>query len=218
MKRPLDLLEYPKSEGTSDQEHESATCHAFAELPQLWTTRPAGASDELRVVADGGGTSAPSRRRAPSRPKPSGSTRLSGSDGRLYPWGNELADATWMNAAGTEFNRWETRHGIAASPRMYDGDDGFAGTAPVGSFPRGRTSLGANDMIGNVWEWTGDWFATYKPGEAVNPKGAPVGDRKAIRGGGFNGGATLWLNPAFRYHQLATASTPAIGFRCVSEL
>ena len=101
---------------------------------------------------------------------------------------------------------------------MFDADDGFAGTAPVGSFPKGKTKYGANDFVGNVWEWTADWFETYKPDEARNPRGAPAGERKAIRGGGFNGGVALWLNPAFRYHQLATASAPAIGFRCAATL
>ena len=52
----------------------------------------------------------------------------------------------------------------------------------------------------------------------VNPTGAPAGDRKTIRGGGFNGGVQLWLDPAFRYHQLATASAPGIGFRCATSL
>ena len=50
------------------------------------------------------------------------------------------------------------------------------------------------------------------------PTGAVAGDRKAIRGGGFNGGVQLWLNPAFRYHQLATAAAPGIGFRCALTL
>jgi formylglycine-generating enzyme required for sulfatase activity len=101
---------------------------------------------------------------------------------------------------------------------MYETDDGFLGTAPVGSFPKGRTSLGVNDLVGNVWEWTADWFEIYKGDEQLNPKGARTGDKKAIRGGGFNGGVQLWLTPAFRYHQLADASAPAIGFRCAASL
>jgi formylglycine-generating enzyme required for sulfatase activity len=101
---------------------------------------------------------------------------------------------------------------------MYDADDGFPGTAPVGSFEKGKTKFGAYDFVGNVWEWTDDWFEAYKGDEQVNPKGAVAGDRKVIRGGGFNGGFAQWVNPAFRYFQLATASAPAIGFRCASSL
>ena len=141
-----------------------------------------------------------------------------GSDGRKFPWGDDPGSKDHMNAAGLEFNKWEVAHQLKPSPRMYDYDDGFAGTAPVGSFPKGRTKFGADDFIGNVWEWTADWFETYKGEEQVNPKGAANGDRKAIRGGGFNGGVVLWLNPAFRFHQLATASAPGIGFRCASVL
>lgn len=137
-----------------------------------------------------------------------------GSDGRKFPWGDELGAEQRMNACGKECNAWEKAHGLPLSATMYAADDGFAGTAPVGSFPKGRTRYGADDMIGNVWEWTADWFETYKADEVTDPQGAPAGERKAIRGGGFNGGVALWLNPAFRYHQLATASTPVIGFRC----
>ncbi|WP_437303798.1 SUMF1/EgtB/PvdO family nonheme iron enzyme [Sorangium sp. So ce388] len=141
-----------------------------------------------------------------------------GSDGRKFPWGDEPGDKTFMNACGTECTAWEKARGLRPSTRMYDADDGFFGTAPVGSFPKGKTRFGAHDVVGNVWEWTADWFETYKDEEQVNPKGAPAGDRKAIRGGGYNGGVLLWLNPAFRYHQVATASAPGIGFRCVADL
>ncbi|MFT3768802.1 MAG: SUMF1/EgtB/PvdO family nonheme iron enzyme [Minicystis sp.] len=141
-----------------------------------------------------------------------------GSDGRKFPWGDDPGSKDHMNACGLECNKWEVAHGLKPTPRMYEHDDGFFGTAPVGSFPKGRTKFGADDFIGNVWEWTSDWFETYKPDEQVNPKGAPAGERKAIRGGGYNGGVALWLNPAFRYHQLATASAPAIGFRCALTL
>ena len=123
-----------------------------------------------------------------------------------------------MNAAGTEYNKWEAAHGLPASPRMYDADDGFAGTAPVGSFEKGKTKFGAYDFVGNVWEWTSDWFETYKPGDAVNPTGAAAGERKVIRGGAFNGGYALWVNPAYRYFQVSTASVPGIGFRCAATL
>lgn len=141
-----------------------------------------------------------------------------GSDGRKFPWGNEAGDAEHMNAAGAEFNKWEASKKLSQSEKMYDTDDGYAGTAPVGSFPKGKTKFGAYDFVGNVWEWTSDWFATYKADEEVNPTGAPAGERKVIRGGGFNGGVQLWLNPAFRYFQVATASSHGIGFRCALTL
>ncbi|HVY48501.1 MAG TPA: bifunctional serine/threonine-protein kinase/formylglycine-generating enzyme family protein [Minicystis sp.] len=141
-----------------------------------------------------------------------------GSDGRKFPWGDEVGDQRFMNACGTECTKWETAHGLKPSPRMYEADDGFPGTAPVGSFEKGKTKFGAYDFVGNVWEWTADWFETYKPDEVVNPKGAVAGDRKVIRGGGYNGGMPQWVNPAFRYFQVATASVPAIGFRCAASL
>ena len=45
-----------------------------------------------------------------------------------------------------------------------------------------------------------------------------AGERKAIRGAGFNGEFALWMNPAARYHQLATAHVHAIGFRCAANV
>lgn len=58
-----------------------------------------------------------------------------GTSGRKYPWGN-----TW------EAGRCNT----ATSA------DGFAESAPVGSFPKGLTPEGVHDMAGNIWEWTAD--------------------------------------------------------------
>jgi len=142
-----------------------------------------------------------------------------GTDGRKFPWGNDSGDHTYMNAAGTEWRSWLSDNGLPEpNGLMYEADDGFRGTSPVGRFPRAQTQAGQMDMVGNVWEWTADWYALYKPDAQTNPKGPATGDRKAIRGGGFNGEFSLWVNPAARFHQLATASVHAVGFRCGSDV
>lgn len=141
-----------------------------------------------------------------------------GTDGRKFPWGNDPGNHTYMNAGGPEWKAWRESHDMSAPGQlMYEASDGYEGTSPVGKFPRAQTQSGQMDMVGNVWEWTADWYALYDEAPATNPKGPSVGDRKAIRGGGFNGVFQNWLNPAARYHQLATASVHAIGFRCAAD-
>lgn len=63
----------------------------------------------------------------------------SGPDSLTYPWGNEFDPAPPDSARVANFS---------------GGEDGFMRTAPVGSFPAGRSSYGLFDMGGNVWEWT----------------------------------------------------------------
>jgi formylglycine-generating enzyme required for sulfatase activity len=213
--RPDPIPDYPKTSQISDEQHESNR-KVMAEFCNF------GREDRARhpincvpwSFADG--YCRHRKARLPTEAEWEYAAR--GSDGRKYPWGDEPGDSLHMNACGWECNQWEKAHGLKPSPQMYNTDDGFPGTAPVGSFPKGQTKFGANDFIGNVWEWTGDWFEVYKSEDAINPTGVPAGDRKAIRGGGFNGGTPHWLNPAFRYHQLATASAPGIGFRCAANL
>ena len=68
-----------------------------------------------------------------------------GTDGRIFPWGDEW-DGGRLNSCDVNCpnDNWKDEAV----------DDGYAYTAPVGSYPDGASSHGALDMAGNVWEWT----------------------------------------------------------------
>lgn len=82
-------------------------------------------------------------------------------------------------------------------------------TCAVGSYP--ASAFGLFDMHGNVWEWCQDWHDKYG-GDAVDPKGAHVGETRQLRGGSFRNGA-LAARSAKRYGLLPTAPLQNIGFR-----
>ncbi len=207
---------YPKMESQTDEEHDKEVA-AFAELCN-WD-KPDRDEHPINCV-DWNSAEAYCKHlgvRLPTEAEWELAAR--GTDGRVFPWGNDSGDHTYMNAAGTEWRRWFADKGLPEPQGvMYEADDGHVGTAPVGRFPRAMTQTGQLDMVGNVWEWTSDWYALYKDEAVSNPKGPAAGDRKAIRGGGFNGEITLWLNPAARYHQVPDAAVHAIGFRCASDV
>ncbi|MCB9569362.1 MAG: SUMF1/EgtB/PvdO family nonheme iron enzyme [Myxococcales bacterium] len=137
-----------------------------------------------------------------------------GSDGRVYPWGDETPSPEHLNACGSECVEWRVSAGIDPGTAMYDADDGNAATAPVGSYRRGKTQAGLLDMVGNVFEWTADPFLPYGTGEGE----APVANNKrVIRGGAFNSVEPEHTDPALRYPQDADAHPPAIGFRCAAS-
>jgi formylglycine-generating enzyme required for sulfatase activity/tRNA A-37 threonylcarbamoyl transferase component Bud32 len=89
-----------------------------------------------------------------------------------------------------------------------------AGPVPVGSFPRGATPDGIQDMSGNVWEWTSSPMQAY-------PGGTPMPDSmrafRVIRGGAFDtddANATASLRGYLRAES-ASQDLPNTGFRCV---
>ena len=88
-----------------------------------------------------------------------------GLDGAAYCWGDEFTPAgRWMA------NTWQGEF-----PWQNQNLDGFAGRAPVGSFP--ANGYGLFDMVGNVWQWTKDWFAVGHPQDPGRPCCVPRNPR-----------------------------------------
>jgi formylglycine-generating enzyme required for sulfatase activity/tRNA A-37 threonylcarbamoyl transferase component Bud32 len=114
-----------------------------------------------------------------------------GASARAYPWGDQF-DSSAANLGSSRDDR--SRQIIA-----------------VGSYPRGHSSLGFVDMIGNVWEWTSSTPRAYG---AAAP--TPDDARRVIRGGAFNTRvdmAAAWVRVA--YPMDATPQQLAnTGFRC----
>ncbi|MBL8973314.1 MAG: formylglycine-generating enzyme family protein, partial [Myxococcales bacterium] len=138
-----------------------------------------------------------------------------GSDGRKYPWGDEAPGPKELNGCGTECVAWREMMKLPPQKPLYEVDDGYFGTAPVGSFPLGKTQAGLLDMVGNVFEWTADDFKLY-PGAPADAMTPPEG-AKAMRGGAFNSTVAEHAEPALRFPQDATAHVHAVGFRCAAE-
>lgn len=118
-----------------------------------------------------------------------------GSDGRRYPWGDDLPrqDGTRRANFGTE---------TCCAP---DVSDGFRRTAPVESYPHGISPFGLHDMAGNVWEWTSSPYS----------KGAGE-DEVVIRGGGW-GNNPYCLRVSYRHANPPDIGLDMVGIRCAGD-
>lgn len=137
-----------------------------------------------------------------------------GLDGATYAWGDELnPDGVWMA------NTWQGRF-----PYENTAADGYVGTSPVGRYP--PNGYGLYDMIGNVWEWTADWYAAHA--DADTPCCGPTARDRSIERGTrvprkvIKGGSHLCApnycrryRPAARMAQPVDTATCHIGLRCV---
>lgn len=155
-----------------------------------------------------------------------------GTGHREYAWGDTLTPGGKHMA-----NVWQ-----GSFPNINDLEDGYRWTSPVGSFP--PNDFGLCDMIGNVWEWTADWWAEQNrlapraasccgaPAVRVNPSGGthqmsvdprqPVTarvPRKVMKGGSFLCAPNYCrrYRPAARLPQTIDTSTCHLGFRCVAR-
>jgi formylglycine-generating enzyme len=147
-----------------------------------------------------------------------------GLEGAVYAWGDAFTPAGRHMA-----NTWQGEF-----PWQGFVEDGFEGTSPVGAFaPNG---YGLYDMIGNVWEWTTDWYVPGHPQEVIkacctprNPRGPREGDsfdprepairipRKVIKGGSHLCAPNYCqrYRPAARFPEPIDTSTCHLGFRCI---
>jgi formylglycine-generating enzyme len=149
-----------------------------------------------------------------------------GLDGTEYAWGDEFTPGGKHQA-----NTWQGEF-----PRQNSNDDGFERTSPVTAFaPNG---YGVHDMIGNVWEWTTDWYTQKHEADAPkaccipeNPRGGAEAasydpcqpnikiPRKVIKGGSHLCAPNYCqrYRPAARHAEAVDTSTSHVGFRCVAR-
>lgn len=138
-----------------------------------------------------------------------------GPDSLLYPWGDEF-DGTLANHCDSNCAAQDWSGNIVQTNT--ENDDGFAVTAPVGSYPAGASWVGALDMSGNVWEWTYSIFEPY-PYDATD--GRESGDisesvAMSVRGGSYSSGSDYGTT-ARRARPIARAQSDHFGFRCARD-
>jgi len=141
-----------------------------------------------------------------------------GKEGLPFSWGTELQpDGKFM--ANTYQGAFPVRNLML---------DGFGGTAPVKSFP--PNGYGLYDMIGNVWEWTSDfydanYYASLSGNLVNNPSGSeksydppePFAKKHVIKGGSYLCAENYCSNyrPSARQAAAFDSGTSNVGFRCV---
>lgn len=145
-----------------------------------------------------------------------------GRDGERYAWGSEFTPKG-EHLANTWQGDFPTQNLLL---------DGYMWTSPVGSYP--PNGYGLSDMIGNVWEWTADWYRDHgKVGKSCcaprNPRGGTADDsrdvagafpsqpRRVLKGGSFLCAPNYCrrYRPAARLAQPVDTTTCHVGFRCV---
>ena len=147
-----------------------------------------------------------------------------GLDGAEFAWGDEFTPGRRHMA-----NTWQGEF-----PRENTRADGYARTSPVSAFP--PNGYGLYDMIGNVWEWTTDWYSAQHEVSAPsgccppeNPRGAKEEGsydqcqpqiripRKVLKGGSHLCAPSYCrrYRPAARHAEAIDTSTSHVGFRCI---
>ena len=123
-----------------------------------------------------------------------------------FPWGGK-----WP--VPKDSGNFADRSAIELVPSILPAyDDGYASTAPVGSFP--PNALGIYDAGGNVAEWVNDFYTVPTPGmttPVVDPTGPDRGTSKVVRGSGWRHAGQTELRLSYR--DFSAEPRPDVGFR-----
>jgi iron(II)-dependent oxidoreductase len=130
-----------------------------------------------------------------------------GEDGRIFPWGNQMAGLSRANFGRTGLSGpvRDRPERLLLYPPIVSVDKYDNAVGPYGGF----------NMAGNVAEWVADWYDStyYKHGTDRNPNGPEKGTHKAFRGGGWVD-STPSVRAAQRNGTDPNAKMNWLGFRC----
>ncbi|WP_447978218.1 formylglycine-generating enzyme family protein [Candidatus Nitrospira bockiana] len=134
-----------------------------------------------------------------------------GEDGRIYPWGNQIAGLTRSNFGRT---------GLSGPVR--DRPERLMLYPPIISVDKYENAVspyGVYQMSGNVAEWVADWYDPkyYAVAPDKNPPGPSQGTQKAFRGGGWID-STPQVRAAQRNGAEPNTKMNWLGFRCARSV
>lgn len=132
-----------------------------------------------------------------------------GTTGRKYLWGPQEPNSSLLNACGTECEEMAKKKGLTWKA-MYEGDDGWETTAPVGTFKRDKSTFGVLDLGGNVTEWVSNLYT-----ECYKKSGCPTySSERVVRGGAWDSGTPHFARAAYRSKRAPADRSSEVGFRC----